>query len=247
LEHLGEYAQFYNSMLFPLVQQCPPNGYPWDSSFDFKDRFELHGGTLLCRYVIGLNELFTNLDKQNQLAKDGKQQPKKGAKSDENIRQQIYTHIHKHNNDLLIDDCRRDLNSKRVEIIENKSWEIRKNKEELNKAFEENFHQLIEELDKEERESVHDLHERRAVAYKLIEIGKKMGDVFNANEEEQMEWAFQLFAAQLAVYSLRLDTLPTSVPHQKIAIHAIAKRWPIGIKIETGKPSAAAGEHSGIA
>jgi hypothetical protein len=192
----------------------------------------LKGEQKLCQNVNGLNQLFIELDKQNYHY--------------EKTRQEINVYIHNHNVNGLMNDCSHNgfVGTTFLEI-RNNILEIKPEK--LNAAFQQTFKQLIGELEKKENAGEHVKEFSRKTAYQLLGIGNRMGDVFKSNEKEKMEMAFQLFAAQLAVYSLRLDSLPISAPHKKIAIHAIAQSWPIGMKTETEKSAAGGGEPSGMA
>jgi hypothetical protein len=166
--------------------------------------------------------------------------------NDENFPQQIHDHILKHNKDV-INNCSDRWTNKRKDYVDNEISQVEETREKLNREFKTKFYDLFNELKKPENAGnnryVKDKETRRALAYQLLTIGDKMGHHFDTNEEEKMEWAFQLFAAQLAVYSFRLDSLPTFA-HKKGAIIAIAQSWPIDMKMETEKP---VGEASGKA
>jgi hypothetical protein len=236
LEHLeGEYKHFYDSMLLPLVEKCPEKG-SLDFTFDVKDRFAMKGEEKLCKNVKDLNELFTKMDKQKQKQNQKQNQTSKkwklkklADKHEKNIPQQILDHI-RQCHDNLLNNVAMDWIIVQIQEIKHEVWKIKSERWDLNEALKAKFGELIKELENEKNAGEHIEEASREIAYQLLGIGEKMCDYFKTSEREQMELAFQLFAAQLAVYSLRLDKLPTSA-NKKGAIQAIAQRWPIGMNI----------------
>jgi hypothetical protein len=63
--------------------------------------------------------------------------------------------------------------------------------------------------------------ERQKVGYKMIKIGEQIGSAFIHNERKEMAWAFQQFAANLAVCSIYVPSPVGEV------IEKIVKTWPI--------------------
>jgi hypothetical protein len=81
---------------------------------------------------------------------------------------------------------------------------------------------------KQKKEIVKFAKDKELYAFKLLCIGKEMLLVFNENVPMRMQWAYQQFAVNLAIYSLQLDP-QIFADGTKGDIRTIADKWPIGI------------------
>jgi hypothetical protein len=97
------------------------------------------------------------------------------------------------------------------------------------KTFVETFGQIIEELKGVKSVGEDGIIGSQKVTYKLLCIGDDMRMKYR-NGDEELAWAFQQFAANLAIYALRLDK-----PSQQ-KIQQIVASWPLGMFAE-GEPS----------
>jgi hypothetical protein len=69
-----------------------------------------------------------------------------------------------------------------------------------------------------------DTVERRRIAFKFLCISYEMGKLFNQTPQEEQHWTMEQFAANLFVYSMRVDR-PAYMGEPEI--EGIAEKWPI--------------------
>jgi hypothetical protein len=106
--------------------------------------------------------------------------------------------------------------------IKKRNLHVAKKRLDMDTAFTQAFDQLIELAytgggDRDTTDM------RRKVAYKLLLIGHEMRKVFTKDSVELAEWTYQQFAANLAIYSLQLDTKKSH--GAKGTLQGIAESW----------------------
>jgi hypothetical protein len=185
----------------PLVKICD-----WHFGFYIADQFTGYkGGEILCGTVKQFGDILFKLD-GNGIYKAAKNGKKNLAQEVDNLTQ-IYDRIMqdaKYSKQL----CYKSFSEKISKQIDEEISNISKTPVDLNEAFKDTFNRLIEALEKEEKanreEKISD-YWNISFAYKLLSIGEKMEHLYITSIEEKMHWAYKQFAADLALYSLRLS------------------------------------------
>jgi hypothetical protein len=207
----GKDKEFYESIVVPLVNKC--HGKHFDiSNFSIPIKKKMES---FCETVGGLENKFAELNREYKRLKVIKGK----------IAQFVF------GIDLL--ELKvifgRLINREMESQIETDVSKIEPDIANLDKAFMGTYMSLIEELNKREI-SITIKHrvnaEGRQLAYKLLCIGVKMGEYVKKNEcndEVKLKWAYQQFAANLAINSLYLDR-PKSAD-EKGDLQSIAEKW----------------------
>jgi hypothetical protein len=218
----GISAQFYTIIIVPLVKKI----CNWHFGYYFLDAFGERGGKKLCETVKHLSNLFFKLDGIYKMTKNGEKNPAQEVDNMKQIHHLIMLDV-KFSNQI----CRNMLSKKESEPIDEEISKIPKTRVDLNVAFEQAFYQLIGELKKEEENSIGKYrtigNNTLPFARKLLRIGEEMEHLYSTSFEEKIKWAYQQFAADLALYSHRIYMTTISADGNEIRedIRKIAENW----------------------
>jgi hypothetical protein len=193
LKNISEMSELYKLYVVPLVDKCE-----WDFGFEIEDRFSNQGFEKLCWTVQKLNKFYTELDEENGKGRDTQNVTKE-------VSRKIHDLIMKEDWKDLKNDCLATLTEADIISIDKEVREMGKTIKELNEEFEKALVKMNGELNEVVKKADTTIDSRKA-AYKLLCIDKKMSQLFNESDKKNLKWAFQHFAAHLAVYSLRLDS-----------------------------------------
>jgi hypothetical protein len=209
LEHLREMKnKFYVHIVVPMVDKCAL----WDSGFDKITDTILNGVKKLCETVKALNDWLTDMDKPYKYRQ-------RQLNEITEISQQIFVRISADNLHYL-NECKHSL--KRID--KNELLQVEKVRANAYEAFEEKFEQIIGEFEKKQNMPGFDTARSLQIACKLHWFGKDMCDLLKNNRaKEKMEWAFELFVANLTVFSFHHEDHPKR--GTKGEIQKIVEKW----------------------
>jgi uncharacterized protein YidB (DUF937 family) len=203
---------FYGHVVVPMVVKCREivtNRYLKRKEKELELELELE----LCNTVKNLSGWLTNMDAQYKLEKEGgkhldKTQKMAPLNEIDKISLEIFDAICAHNNELMSES--RDLLESKNGPLFNKSFDeiqqVGTDKASRYEAFEEKFEQMVGEL-KKRRQIMPKMDPAESIQIKLLWFGDDICAVlhFNREAKEKLEFALEVFVANLAVYSLGLD------------------------------------------